>query len=217
LVRDLQLIGQDDLMELFRLETEPFGTNAYIIICRNSGDSILIDAPGDVDMIKEKLKGTRVKYILMTHGHMDHIMVLEELYTALDAPLAVHERDAGMLTVKADSLLKDGNTIECGKVRLEVIHVPGHTPGSLCFRVGNYLLSGDTIFPGGPGKTATAQDFKQIVASIKEQLLILPDETVILPGHGEATSIGRERKLIETFISRGISNDRCGDVTWNGS
>ena len=212
-----ELIGQDDQMELFRLETEPFGTNAYILVCRESGESVLIDTPGNPEIIKEKIKNTRVKYILMTHGHMDHIMALKELYAALDAPLAVHEGDAGKLPVKADILLKDGNTLECGKLRLEVIHTPGHTPGSLCFRVGKYLLSGDTIFPGGPGKTNTPRDFKQILASIQENVLTLPDETVIFPGHGDAATLEKERKLIEAFISRVKSDDLCGDVTWNSS
>jgi len=215
--KKVELIGQDNQMELFRLETEPFGTNTYIVLCRDSGEGVLIDTPGNPEIIKEKLKNTRVKYILMTHGHMDHIMALKELYAALDAPLAVHEGDAGKLPVKADTLLKDGNTIECGKLKLEVIHTPGHTPGSLCFRVGKYLLSGDTIFPGGPGKTGTPRDFQQIFASIKENILTLPDETVILAGHGDATTLEKERKLIEAFSSRVHSDDLCGDVTWEKS
>ncbi|MGM0689720.1 MAG: MBL fold metallo-hydrolase [Bacillota bacterium] len=212
-----ELVGQDDQIELFRLETEPFGTNAYIIICRESGESVLIDTPGNPEVIIEKLKNTRLKYILMTHGHTDHVMALRELYAAMGVPLAVHEGDAGKLPVKADILLRDGNTLEFGKLRLEVIHTPGHTPGSLCFRIGKYLLSGDTIFPGGPGKTDTPRDFNQILESIQENLLTLPDETVILPGHGDATTLEKERKLIEAFISRVKSDDLCGDVTWNSS
>ncbi len=214
---ELELVGQDEQMQLFRLETEPFATNAYIIICRASGESILVDAPGDTEIITEKLKNTTVKYILLTHGDEDHIMALEELYEALGAPLAVHAGDAGMIPMVPDCLLRDGNTIECGKLNLEVIHAPGHTPGSLCYRLGNYLISGDVIFPGGPGKTETPLDFKQLLSSIMDQLLPLPDETVILPGHGNSTTIGRERKLIEAFFLSDIGDDLCGDVTWENS
>ncbi len=211
---NFELVGQDDKMEIYRLETEPFGTNTYIVFCSESTDSLLIDAPGNADVIKEKLKHTNLQSILMTHGHMDHVMALEELSSSLDAPLAAHEDDAGMLPVKVNQLLRDGDTIECGRVCLNVIHVPGHTAGSLCFKAGNYLFAGDTLFPGGPGKTAAPQDFKQIISSIKEKLLSLPDETVVLPGHGDSTTIGSERPLIEDFMDRGYDDNICGDVTW---
>ncbi len=215
--RKMELAGLDDIMELFRLETEPFGTNAYVIICRESSKSLLVDAPGDGELIKEQLKDTAVQYILLTHGHPDHVMALEELYSTLGAPLAAHEGDTGRLPVKADQLLRNGHTIECGKLTLRVMHTPGHTPGSLCFLTGKYLLSGDTIFPGGPGKTSSPQDFKTIYTSIREKILTLPDETIILPGHGEPTDIRTERALIEQFEAAGHSENLCGDVTWSGS
>lgn len=212
--RGFEMIMQDQKMELYRLETEPFGTNAYLIICRKTKESVLIDAPGDVKIIEDQLKDTRLKYILITHGHMDHTMALEELYNKLGVPLAVHEHDAGMLPINPDLLLNDGDVIDCGQISLEVTHVPGHTPGSICFRVENYLLSGDTIFPGGPGKTATPEDFKTIVASIKDRILVLPDETIILPGHGISTTIETEKEQFQAFSSR-VHDDRlCGDITW---
>ncbi len=214
MVKGFKLVGEDDKMELFKLETAPFGTNAYIVFCRESGDSVLIDAPGDAALIKEKLRGSKVQGILMTHGHMDHIMALEELHAALGAPLAAHENDAAGLPVEVYRLLRDGDIIECGKLKLETMHVPGHTAGSLAFKVGEYLLSGDTLFPGGPGKTSTPLDFREILASINEKLLALPDETVVLPGHGDTTTIGRERRLIEAFLSGDYDNNLCGDVTW---
>jgi len=217
LSKKLQLIGQVEQMELYRLETEPFGTNAYLLIDRDSGESVLVDAPGDADRIAEKLAGSKVKYILMTHGHMDHIMVLEELQGRLGATLAAHEGDAGLLPVSPKLLLEDGDRVACGDFTLEVIHAPGHTAGSICFRVGKYLLSGDTIFPGGPGKTATPDDFRIITASIRDKIMVLPDETVILPGHGEATTVGREKGLFEAFSAREHDGGFCGDVTWEGA
>lgn len=212
--KDFELVAETEAMELFRLETDPFGTNAFVVISKNSRESVLVDAPGNADLIKKKLKDTKPQGILITHGHMDHLMALEELYGDLNAPLAAHADDAGTLPVKPDRLLQDGDTVECGDVKLEVLYLPGHTSGSICFRVDHYLLSGDVIFPGGPGKTATPDDFRQALTSIQEKLLPLPDDTVILPGHGDSTTIGRERRLIEAFLEKGYDENLCGDVTW---
>lgn len=210
----IELIDCTNDTEIYRLETEPFGTNTYIISCCDSRKAVLIDAPGSADLIAEKFKDTEVQFILMTHGHGDHTVALEELHKTLRAPLAVHEGDASMLPIKADHLLKDGDLFQCGSDKMEVIHAPGHTPGSLCFKIGKYLISGDTLFPGGPGKTGSQKDFKTIMASIKERLLALPDETVVLPGHGNPTTIGEERKQIEEFMNKGYPEDLHGDVTW---
>lgn len=212
-----ELIEQNDGMELYRLETEPFGTNTYIIICRETGESIIVDAPGDAALIGNKLKNSGITYILLTHGHIDHTMALEELYrshASLGAILAAHEGDTDKLPVRPDEQLKDGDSIECGKLKLKVIHTPGHTAGSICFKIGNYLISGDTIFPGGPGKTASPEDFKTITLSIRDKILTLPNETIILPGHGASTTVKREKELFSEFSRRGYSDLLCGDVTW---
>ena len=217
MAKDFELIAETEAMELFRLETEPFGTNAYVVISKENRESVLVDTPGNADLIRKKLKGTQLQGILITHGHMDHLMALEELHNDLGAPLAAHADDAGTLPAKPDRLLQDGDTIKCGDVTLEVLYLPGHTGGSICFRAENYLLSGDAIFPGGPGKTATPDDFRQALSSIQQKLLPLPDDTVILPGHGDSTTIGRERKLIEAFLKSGYDDNLCGDVTWENA
>lgn len=213
----IQEIARDGKKEILRLETKPFGTNAYMVICPGTLESVLIDAPGSAETIKERLKDTKVKYILMTHGHMDHITDLEELHRDLSATLAVHEKDAGQLPIKADRFLSGGEKIQCGNLELEVIHAPGHTPGSLCFRIDSYLISGDTIFPGGPGKTASPDAFKQIMASIEEIIMNLPDDTVILPGHGDKTNLKIERELFNTFKNSRQDFELSGDVTWLGT
>lgn len=210
----IEMIDCTNDTEIYRLETEPFGTNTYIISCCDSRKAVLIDAPGGADLIAEKFKDTEIQFILMTHGHGDHTVALEELHKTVQAPLAVHEGDASMLPIKADHLLKDGDLFQCGSDNMEVIHVPGHTPGSLCFKIGKYLISGDTLFPGGPGKTGSQKDFKTILASIKDKLLALPDETVVLPGHGNPTTIGEERKQIEEFMNKDYPENLHGDVTW---
>jgi glyoxylase-like metal-dependent hydrolase (beta-lactamase superfamily II) len=113
--------------------------------------------------------------------------------------------------------LKDGDTIEVGKLKFKVLHTPGHTPGSLCFLVGKYLISGDTIFPGGPGKTGTPADFKQIVKSLDTRLFVLPDDIEVYPGHGEGTVLGKEKKAFAVFASKPHDANLFGDVLWLSS
>jgi glyoxylase-like metal-dependent hydrolase (beta-lactamase superfamily II) len=207
-------VGETENMEIQRLETDPFGTNAYLLLCRKSKEAILVDAPGDADIILNHLNGFKVKMIIITHGHVDHTMALEEIKDALQAPLAAHINDSAMLPIKPDLDLSDGDQLTCGEQKLTVMHTPGHTAGSISILVGAYLLAGDTIFPGGPGKTANSTDFKTILQAIQQKILSLPDETVILSGHGEPTKIGTERKLIDAFSARVTDDQLCGDVTW---
>ncbi|MFU8794852.1 MAG: MBL fold metallo-hydrolase [Dethiobacteria bacterium] len=214
MTRKFETIVDTSELKLSRLETDPFGTNAYVLTCKEKGESVLFDAPGNADLIRKFLEGSRVLYILLTHGHMDHTMALEDLYDVIGAELAAHEDDADSLPVKPDRLFYDGETIQCGNLEIEAIHTPGHTPGSLCYRLGNILISGDTLFPGGPGKTGSPESFIRVLASIREKILTLPDETKIIPGHGDSTTVGKERQKIEAFISRGFDQKTHGDVTW---
>jgi len=207
-------VGEVNDLEIHRLETEPFGTNSYILLCPPAGEAILIDAPGNADLILDRLSGYNVKMIVITHGHVDHIMALEEIKNSLQAPLAAHKEDSSSLPFKPEIYLKDGDQITCGEHQITIMHTPGHTAGSICLLAGKYLLAGDTIFPGGPGKTATPADFKTIYRTIQEKILPLPDDTVILSGHGEPTKLGTERKLIAAFSARAADDQLCGDVTW---
>jgi glyoxylase-like metal-dependent hydrolase (beta-lactamase superfamily II) len=113
--------------------------------------------------------------------------------------------------------LNDSDVVSFGKLRLEVLHTPGHTPGSLCFKIGRYLVSGDTIFPGGPGKTRSPAELKQIIQSITDKILVLPDDTEIYPGHGDSTILKKERDEVAIFTSRPHTPDLCGDVLWLSS
>ena len=148
---------------------------------------------------------------------MDHVQALAALKSALNVPLAAHADDAGGLPVKPEQFLNDGDTISFGEIQLKVLHTPGHTPGSLCFLTDRYLISGDTIFPGGPGKTWSPQEFKKIVESLTNKIFTLPDETQVYPGHGDATVLKKEKYEFKVFSSRPHDPDLCGDVVWLSS
>lgn len=213
----IQTVLRNERVCVVRLELGPYATNAYVVSCAVTQASVLIDAPGEMDALLSGLEGTFPQLILMTHSHFDHVSALAQLRTHLGIPVAAHPMDAPALPVPVGRLLEDGDRIEFGMVEFVALHTPGHTPGSLCFFMEGLLISGDTLFPGGPGRTGTPQDFQEIQESIRRKILVLSDDVRIFPGHGEGTILSRERPLIEGFTSRGHTNDLCGDVLWENS
>ena len=177
----------------------------------------MVDAPGEAGMVVERLRETKPKYILMTHDHFDHIGGLVELRSALEVPVAAHPADANDLPLETDLLLNDGDEIFIGANKIRVLHTPGHTPGSLCFFTDKYLIAGDTLFPGGPGKTQSPDDFREIIQSITEKLFALPEDTQVYPGHGEPTTIREANQQYEVFSTRPHDPNLCGDVEWLSS
>lgn len=210
----MAIIEQNEILQMSLLTLGPYETNTYVLICRKTGTSVVVDAPGDTDRMLESLKGTRPELILITHNHMDHTGGLRELASALHVPVAAHPADAAGLPVSAHQTLQDGDIITVGALQLNVLHTPGHTPGSLCFLTDRFLIAGDTLFPGGPGHTLTPEAFRQLLASTTQKLLVLPDDTLVYPGHGEGTILGKERPVIERFLARPVSPNLCGDVLW---
>ena len=213
----MALIAKDDSLQIDKLTIGPFGTNSYIMTCRLTGESVAVDAPAEVAEILKGLKGTHPRFILITHTHMDHLGALSELKSKLGIPVAVHPLDAKGLPLRPEILLGDGDTISFGRIELRVLHTPGHTPGSVCFLTGKYLISGDTLFPGGPGKTGSPADLRQIIESIKEKIFCLPDDTQIYPGHGDSTILRKEKEEFVLFSSRPHDPNLCGDVLWLSS
>ena len=197
-----------------KLTLGPYETNAYIVVCRRTGESLVIDAPARASEIIAGLNGTRPRYILLTHDHHDHTGVMVSLRSRLKVPLATHEVSSYQLKTPPEILLKDRDRIYLGNLKIEVLHTPGHTPGSLCFKVKKYLFVGDTIFPGGPGHTDSPDDFQEILASIKDKIFRLPGDTLILPGHGDNTTVAKAQKEYSIFAARPHSPDLCGDVLW---
>ncbi len=193
-----------------------FGNNAYLIQDRESGDALIVDAPLEGDHLLKELGGGRVGRIVVTHRHPDHWASIDILKGATRASVACHEADIERYESKVDGTLVDGDEIEVGALRVRVIHTPGHTPGSLCLLVGSHLISGDALFPGGPGRTDRPEDLQQSIQSITTRLFSLPDETMVHPGHGDDGSIGQSKREYAVFASREHPPDLCGDVTWEG-
>ncbi len=168
-------------------------TNCYLIYNRKSKTGFLID-PGIFDkriahaIDKEKIS---VESIINTHGHPDHTSGNERF----GYPVLIHEKDAGLLRLPAEKLLRDGDIIEKGGLKLEVIHTPGHTPGSISLKLGNKIFTGDTLFCGGVGRCDLPGGSEEdLMYSIKKRLMAFSDEVEIFPGHGPSSTIGQERK-----------------------
>lgn len=210
----MTILVENDRVRIQKLSLGPFGTNSYILRCMKTGAGVVIDAPGEADRVLEALHDIEPKYILMTHNHMDHVGALSDLKSSLNIPLASHPLDAGGLPLSPDKMLEDEEILNIGDMPLKVLHTPGHTPGSVGFLTGRYFLSGDTLFPGGPGKTRSPKVFRQIIETLTHKIFTLPDETEVHPGHGDSTTLGKERAAFEAFLARGYSSELCGDVLW---
>jgi glyoxylase-like metal-dependent hydrolase (beta-lactamase superfamily II) len=196
----------DGRIEIHRLVVGSYENNVFVLRCRHTGESILIDAANEHERLLELCQRLDVKRVLETHGHFDHIGAVSQMREA-GYEVAVTSQDAPMLKdVGYDVFLDDAEVIEVGKVRLHAIHNPGHTPGSISFLVEGspVLFSGDTLFPGGPGNTSFAGgDFATIIDSIDNKLFTLPANTVVMPGHGVDTTIAHERPHLGEWVARG--------------
>ena len=190
-------------LDVRTLVAGPLENNIYLAACPATNRAVVIDPADDTPRILQAAQGLEVVAILLTHGHHDHLGAAAEVSRALAVPLRLHAADAALAGLPGLVALADGESILCGRATLEVLHTPGHTPGSVCLLSGRTLFSGDTLFPGGPGATAGRADFRQVMASLRCRLFPLPDDTRVLPGHGPATTIGAERPFLDEWERRG--------------
>lgn len=195
----------------------PFANNAYVIADREAAEAVIVDMPAESSQTLEAVGDLRVIAVLLTHTHPDHWPDYDLVKGATDAPVLCHPAEQGMPAEKIDRPLADGDHLAVGGLSLLVIHTPGHTPGSCCFLLGRYLIAGDTLFPGGPGHSNSPQELQQNIASITERLYTLPGDTLVLPGHGDNTTIERSRQEHAVFASRPRPPDLHGDVLWESS
>ncbi len=183
---------------------EPHDNNVYIVLCTHTGDCVLIDAANEPERLLALARDAGVRRVLTTHGHYDHVQAVAA-FRAAGIPVGVGADDVAMMPGH-DFIIGDGETIAVGDLRLRAIHTPGHTPGGMSFVLEGHpvLFSGDTLFPGGPGATGfPGGDFPTVIASIRDRLYALPDETHVFPGHGLDTTIGAERPHLQEWIDRG--------------
>jgi glyoxylase-like metal-dependent hydrolase (beta-lactamase superfamily II) len=191
----------DDLI-VRKIEVGSMENNVYVLECPETHDALIVDGCFETGKILAGAEGANVVGILQTHGHMDHVQALGELKNKLDVPIYAHPGDD--YPVAIDHQLKDGEELAFGNRSAVAVHTPGHTPGGTCFLIGEHLVSGDTLFPGGPGNTRGDHDaFAQIIESIRTKLFSLGDDTRVYPGHGADTTIGAERPHLEEWIERG--------------
>lgn len=195
---------EDSQVGITRVVVGPLDNNVFVARCHMTGEAVLVDAADEPHLLLELCRRLGVGRVLTTHGHRDHIQAVPALRRA-GYPVGVAAADAPRLP-GYDFVLDDGAVVEVGRLRVAVLATPGHSPGSICLRIEGspVLLSGDTLFPGGPGRTrGNGGDFVAIIRSIDERLFTLPDDTVVMPGHGADTTIGTERPHLGEWIDRG--------------
>jgi len=187
-------------------------TNCYILGDEKTKQCVVIDPGGDLEIIEEHLKKLKLKviYIILTHGHVDHIGALSQLKKATEAEILIHSKDSAMLydpnqnlsifsgdkiiATKADKLLEEGDIIQCGGIKLEVLHTPGHTPGGISLVTDKMIFTGDSLFCGSIGRTDfPGLSYQKLISSIKDKILTKEDDLIIYPGHGPSSTIGEEK------------------------
>jgi len=196
-------------LTITKISVGPMDNNAYFLRCASSGEVLLIDAANEPDRLLGVLGDDRLSRIVTTHQHFDHWQALPEMVAATGAPVFAHPADAGELPVTVSGKLTDGDTIPLGDCALSVIHLVGHTPGSIALLYQGpdrpHLFTGDSLFPGGVGNTfGSKENFATLIDDVEHKLFDrLPDETWVYPGHGKDTTLGAERPQLAEWRERG--------------
>lgn len=198
---------------IVKVSVGPMDNNAYLVTCSQTGETLLIDAANDpailLGLIDEH--APKLSLIVTSHQHQDHWMALTEVAASTGAPTAAHRLDAEPLPVTPDQVLSGGDTLAIGALTLDVIHLRGHTPGSVALALSGpatddrvHLFTGDCLFPGGVGKTWKEGDFEQLLGDVSTRVFdVFSDTTVVYPGHGDDTSLGTERPHLGEWRERG--------------
>lgn len=198
---------------IIKVSVGPMDNNSYLVTCSRTGQTLLIDAANDAEVLLELIgeHAPALALIVTSHQHADHWQALPAVVEATGAPTAAHALDAPPLPVRPTRILADGDTVEIGDLSLQVIHLRGHTPGSVALALdgpaaGNatHLFTGDCLFPGGVGKTWQQGDFEQLLDDVTSRVFdVFSDTTVVYPGHGDDTTLGNERPHLAEWRERG--------------
>ena len=195
---------------IVKVSVGPMDNNAYLVTCSQTGETLLIDAANDAEILLELIErfAPKLSLIVTSHQHQDHWLALAEVAKATGVPTAAHQLDAGPLPVKPDRILANGETIKIGELSFDVIHLRGHTPGSVALALdgadtATHLFTGDCLFPGGVGKTSTKGDFEQLLGDVTSRVFnVYDDATVVYPGHGNDTTLRAERPSLDEWRER---------------
>lgn len=200
-------------VSIIKMSVGPMDNNSYLVTCANTGESLLIDAANDAELLVDLVGeyAPKLELIVTTHQHFDHWQALEAVAEATGAPTAVHQLDAESLPVQPNRFLAGGDAIVIGDLDFDVIHLRGHTPGSVALalrpageRTAVQLFTGDCLFPGGVGKTWEPGAFEELLGDVTSQLFgVYGDDTVVYPGHGDDTTLGAERPHLGEWRERG--------------
>jgi glyoxylase-like metal-dependent hydrolase (beta-lactamase superfamily II) len=199
----------DGPVRIRKLAVEEMDNNVYVVCCTRTGRALLVDAAARPERLREALADVEPVAVVQTHGHWDHIRAWEDLRADPGLPVWGHPGDADLFPRPLDRELEHRETLHVGDLEVEVLHVPGHTDGSLLYLVHGderpHLLSGDTLFPGGAGNTWGDPDrFARIMDGLEREVFDrLPDETWVYPGHGDDTTLGEERPKLPEWRERG--------------
>ncbi|GAA3723589.1 MBL fold metallo-hydrolase [Salinactinospora qingdaonensis] len=211
---DTRVGGPADLRDLSeltisKLAVGPMDNNAYLLRCKRTGEAVLIDAANEADRLLELIDGNGLDRVITTHQHQDHWQALAEVVGATSARTVAHPIDGEVLPVSVDEPVEHGDRIPVGACELQVIHLRGHTPGSIALRYDDpegrtHLFTGDSLFPGGVGKTWGDADFRQLLSDVEERIFAeMDDDTWVYPGHGKDTTLGAERGQLPQWRERG--------------
>jgi hydroxyacylglutathione hydrolase len=173
--------------------------NCFVVSCTSTREAVVIDPVEPADKVLDQLSGLTLRWIVGTHGHPGHLVGKDTVHSAAGGTTGLHVADAKQFLRSAERYLVDGDELELGEFTVQVIHTPGHTPGSLCFLVGNHLFTGDTLLAGGIGREMPGTDLRQQLISIHGKLASLPLTTAIYPGHGTVTSLENELRTSPVF------------------
>lgn len=208
-------------LRISKLSVGPMDNNAYLLECTATGDGLLIDAANEADRLLELTNGISLRRIVTTHRHRDHWQALSAMVEQSGATTSAHPLDGAELPVPVSDPVEHGDTVSIGQVELSVIHLRGHTPGSIALlwdgkqshpsqgsgqlRPAAHLFTGDSLFPGGPGNTfGNTEDFVSLMDDLEERVFaMLPDDTWVYPGHGSDTTLGAERPHLAEWRARG--------------
>jgi len=201
-----------DALSITKLSVGPMDNNAYLLVCRATNEALLIDAANEPDRLADLVGASptrpELQHLVTTHRHADHWQALGAVAGMFQTRQIAHPLDAPELPIPMDELVEQGDTVRFGEIELEVVHLRGHTPGSiaLVYRGADHphIFTGDSLFPGGPGKTAGPAEFTSLINDLEERVFgPLPDETWVYPGHGDDTTLGRERPHLGEWRKRG--------------